>query len=210
PTLFLHRTFHHKPHTPRLFQNVTDRNPIHSRRLQRDGAIPALCQPLGHLLQLGGSAAKASHRLGVAARRYGYIVGFIADINAGSVRMHHLQVKIFALHLAHHLPPLLAVHLLPLARRWLATGFLALLLVFRGSPRCLAFHANLLGLNSTWARPGRRNLHNLSIGVRALILIQDNPATIFTIANTGAMLSVGQKRSKDIAALAAEQVVLRF
>src|SRR5215467_1785858 len=40
------------------------------------------------------------------------------------------------------------------------------------------------------ARPGRRNLHNLSIGVRALILIQDNPATIFTIANTGAMLTV--------------------
>ena len=60
------------------------------------------------------------------------------------------------------------------------------------------------------ARPGRRNLHNLSIGVRALILIQDNPATIFTIANTGAMLNVGQKRAKDIAALAAEQVVLRF
>jgi hypothetical protein len=43
-----------------------------------------------------------------------------------------------------------------------------------------------------------------------LILIQDNPATIFTIANTGAMLSVGQERSKDIAALTAEQVVLRF
>jgi len=43
-----------------------------------------------------------------------------------------------------------------------------------------------------------------------LILIQDNPATIFTIANTGAMLSVGQKRAKDIAALAAEQVVLGF
>jgi hypothetical protein len=43
-----------------------------------------------------------------------------------------------------------------------------------------------------------------------LILIQDNPATIFTIANTGAMLSVGQKRSKDIAALAAEQVVIKI
>jgi hypothetical protein len=43
-----------------------------------------------------------------------------------------------------------------------------------------------------------------------LILIQDNPATIFTIANTGAMLRDGQKRSKDIAALAAEQVVLEF
>jgi hypothetical protein len=43
-----------------------------------------------------------------------------------------------------------------------------------------------------------------------MILIQDKPATIFTIANTGAMLSVGQKCSKEIAALAAEQVVLRF
>jgi hypothetical protein len=43
-----------------------------------------------------------------------------------------------------------------------------------------------------------------------LILIQDNPATIFTIANTGTMLSIGQKRSKEIAALAAEQVVLGF
>jgi hypothetical protein len=43
-----------------------------------------------------------------------------------------------------------------------------------------------------------------------LILIQDNPATIFTIANTGAMLSLGQERSKEFAALAAEQVVLGF
>jgi hypothetical protein len=43
-----------------------------------------------------------------------------------------------------------------------------------------------------------------------LILIQDNPATISTIANTGAMLKFGQKRSNVHAALAAEQVVLRF
>jgi hypothetical protein len=65
-------------------------------------------------------------------------------------------------------------------------------------------------LNSTWPGPGGENSHNLSIGVRALILIQDKPATIYTIANTGAMLSVGQKRSKEFAALAAEQIVLRF
>ena len=43
-----------------------------------------------------------------------------------------------------------------------------------------------------------------------MILIQDKPATIFPIANTGAMLIFGQKRSKEIAALAAEQAVLRF
>src|SRR5215510_381198 len=35
-------------------------------------------------------------------------------------------------------------------------------------------------------------------------LFRTIPATIFTIANTGAMLSDGQKRSKDIAALAVE------
>src|SRR5208337_4509975 len=68
--------------------------------------------------------------------------------------MYHLQAEISALHLAHHLPPLLAVHLVPLARRCLATGFLACLLVFLKFFHSLAFHANLLGLNSTWPGPG--------------------------------------------------------
>jgi hypothetical protein len=40
-----------------------------------------------------------------------------------------------------------------------------------------------------------------------LILIRGNPATIFSIATTGATLMFGQKRSKEIAALAAEQDV---
>jgi len=53
------------------------------------------------------------------------------------------------------------------------------------------------------ARPGWRNLLNLPIGV-GRSPFQDNAATIYTIANTGAMLSVGQKRSKETAALAAE------
>jgi hypothetical protein len=52
------------------------------------------------------------------------------------------------------------------------------------------------------ARPGWRNLLNLAIGV-SRSPFQDNAATIYTIANTGAMLSVGQKRSKELAALAA-------
>ena len=39
---------------------------------------------------------------------------------------------------------------------------------------------------------------------RAVILFRATPATIFTIANTGAMLTIGQERSRDIAALAAE------
>jgi hypothetical protein len=72
-------------------------------------------------------------------------MGFIADVNARSMRMHHFQAEIFALHLAHHLPPLLAVHLVPLARRCLATGFLACLLVFLGFCRWLDFHATFSG-----------------------------------------------------------------
>jgi uncharacterized protein YjiK len=39
---------------------------------------------------------------------------------------------------------------------------------------------------------------------QALFLIQDKPATIFTIAKTGAMLFIGQIRSREITALAVE------
>jgi len=39
---------------------------------------------------------------------------------------------------------------------------------------------------------------------RVVLLFRTTPATIYTIANTGAMLSFGQKRSKEIVALAAE------
>jgi len=39
------------------------------------------------------------------------------------------------------------------------------------------------------ARPGRRNLHNLSIGVGPLSFFRTSTATIYTIATTGAMLT---------------------
>src|SRR6516225_3413752 len=106
-----------------------------------------------------------SHRLRVAARRYRYVVGCVADINSRSLRMHHLQAEIFALHLAHHLPPLLAVHLVPLAPRCLVTDFLAWLLVFLGFCRCLAFHASLLGLNSTWPARAAKLIPSLHRGL---------------------------------------------
>ena len=57
------------------------------------------------------------------------------------------------------------------------------------------------GVEFNLARPGRRNLHNLPSGVRALLLIQDKPATIFTIAKTGAMLLIGQIRSRETTAI---------
>src|SRR6516162_9873606 len=80
--------------------------------------------------------------------------------------VYHLQAQIFALHLPHHFPPLLAVHLSPLARFWADNGLLPSILAFRGFLPWFAFHAMLLPLNSNLARPGRRNLHNLPSGVR--------------------------------------------
>src|SRR5262249_59426587 len=54
------------------------------------------------------------------------------------------------------------------------------------------------------ARPGRRNLHSLPSGVGPFPFSRTRPATIYTIANTGAMLDIGQERSREKAALAAE------
>ena len=106
-------------------------------------------------------------------------------------------------HLTHHRPPSPAVHLVPLDQRWVATFFLALLLVFLGSLRWLAFHANLPSLNSTWPDPGGET-DSISPSGYGPSLFRTIPATIFPIANTGAMLRNGHKRAQDIAALAVE------
>jgi hypothetical protein len=54
----------------------------------------------------------------------------------------------------------------------------------------------ILHIEFNVARPGRRHLHNLSSGVGPLSFFKDNTATIYVIANTGAMLDIGQERSK--------------
>jgi hypothetical protein len=55
-------------------------------------------------------------------------VGLVADINASGIGMYHLQAEVFALNLSHRLQPLLAVHLAPMALRWMAGGFCGFLL----------------------------------------------------------------------------------
>jgi len=84
---------------------------------------PTLRQPSGHGLQFNGGATKSSHWLAVAARRYSYIVGFVANINARGIGMYHLQTERFALDFPNRLPPLLAIHLSPCALHWAAFGF---------------------------------------------------------------------------------------
>src|SRR5438132_14413451 len=58
---------------------------------------------------------------------------------------------------------------------------------------CEPFHVEF-----NLARPGRRN-YPISPAGSGLFLFQDNAATIFTIANTGAMLMFGQERSREYA-----------
>jgi hypothetical protein len=55
-------------------------------------------------------------------------VRFVADINARSVGMYDFQAEVFGLHLPHHLPPLLAVHLVPMVLRWMVGCSFVLLL----------------------------------------------------------------------------------
>jgi hypothetical protein len=117
------------------------------------------------------------------------------DINTGGIRMDHLQADVFALDLSRHLSPLLAVHLLPIALRWAADCFLGFLVL-------LVFHANRSTLNSTWLGPVSET-YSISPAGSGSYPFQDNAATIYTIANAGAMLILGQERSRDKTALAA-------
>jgi hypothetical protein len=67
----------------------------------------------------------------------------------------------------------------------------------------LGCHANVSLVKSTWLGPVGENYTVSPAGSRRSPF-PDKPATIFTIANTGAMLSIGQERSRENAALAAE------
>ena len=116
-----------------VFENVVYGDPIHASGLHRDCPNAALLQPSGHGFQLSRGASEASHRLVVAARRYRHIVGFVADINARGIGMEHFQAEVFALDFPHCLPPLLAVHLVPMALRWMGGCLLAFLLWLLGS-----------------------------------------------------------------------------
>ena len=94
--------------------------------------------------------------------------------------MHKQKIyDLFTLDFPHGFPSLLAVHLVPMALRWMISCFL-------GSLLWLGFHANLPMLNSTWPGPVSEN-YSISAAGSGLSPFQDNAATIYTIANTGAI-----------------------
>src|ERR1700730_6604521 len=83
------------------------------------------------------------------------------------MRMNHFQAEVFALHLPHHLAPLLAVHLIPMAARRRFGCFLDF-------PLWLGFHANLSTLNSTWPGPVDET-HSVSPSGSAVLLFRTTP-----------------------------------
>jgi hypothetical protein len=122
-------------------------------------------------------------------------VRFIADVNARGMGMYYLQAEVFCMYFPCHLASLLSIHLLPILFR--ATGcFLRFVLLTR-------LHAKFSTLNSTWLGPVG-DAYTISPAGSGLSLFKDNTATIYVIANTGAMLDIGQERSKEKAALTAE------
>jgi hypothetical protein len=68
-------------------------------------------------------------------------VKFVTDINAGGIRMDHLQAEVIALNLPYRFSPLLAVHIVPVDRLSVATVVGGLLFGTRRSaynhPICL-------------------------------------------------------------------------
>src|SRR6516164_635449 len=67
----------------------------------------------------------------------------------------------------------------------------------------LGFMLAFLHSNSTWPGPVGEPTQTPQRG-RAALLFRTTPATIYIIANSGAMLDFGQKRTNGIAALVAE------
>jgi len=148
-------------------------------------------------LQFRRSTSEATYGLAVPCRRHGHIVGFVADINACGVGMDHFQAEVFALDFPRHLPPLLAVHLVPVIWCWAAACFLVALYSLR-------FHANLSAVNSTRLGPVG-DPYTVSPSGSGRCSFQNNAATIYTIASTGAMLLYrAGTRQRRYAALAAE------
>jgi hypothetical protein len=76
---------------------------------------------------------------------------------------------------------------------------------FLGFLLLLGFHGNLPTLNSTWLGTVGET-YTFSPAGSSLYPFQDNAATIYTIANTGAMLHCGQERSRGICGLSCRVV----
>jgi hypothetical protein len=109
--------------------------------------------------------------------------------------MHHLQTEVFRVDFSRHLPSLLAIHLVP-THCLRAPGFFRFRICDCFGWSFLSFMLPLSSLmNSTWPGP-RSETYTISPSGSGHFLCKDNARPIQVIANTGAMLIVGQERSR--------------
>src|SRR5215216_6375160 len=64
-----------------FFQNLVQRNPIHTRRLHRYGLDSACLQPVRQTVQVRGEAFEPAYRLWVSVRTHCYVMGHIAHVD---------------------------------------------------------------------------------------------------------------------------------
>ena len=148
-------------------------------------------------LEFGSGTTEATHWLAVSCRRHSNVVRFVTDIDACGIRMHEFQTEVFALDFPHHLTPLLVVHFAPVIWCCVAACFLTTL-------QFLGFHGNLSAVNSTRLGPVG-DPYTVSPSGSGRCSFQNNAATIYTIASTGAMLLYrAETRQRRNAASAAE------
>jgi hypothetical protein len=117
----------------------------------------------------------------------------ITDVNSRRIRMHDVQADVVALDLSRQFPALFSIP----AR--LTGGAVPGLL-----------HALLSSLLKIAARPGWRNLHNLSSGVKPRLFSRPRRHHRHDRQKTGATLTFGQDRTKEWTALTAEPRLFNF
>jgi len=86
------------------------RDPVHARRLHRDGGHSDSLEPVGERMQIAGETLERPHRLRVAVRGYRHHVKRRADIQTRRVPMHRCErspglVALPSLRLCHCAPP---------------------------------------------------------------------------------------------------------
>ena len=70
-----------------LIEDLVERDPVDAGRLHRHRLDPALLEPVGQAMQVGGEGPEGPHRLGIAAGTDRCHVQGGADVNGGRMGM---------------------------------------------------------------------------------------------------------------------------
>jgi hypothetical protein len=78
---------------PALFEHCEQRTPVDPGRLHHDGLNPALLQPCGQGVEIGGTCSKALHRLCTAILGHRHPMGVRPYIHPGGMKIALLSLR---------------------------------------------------------------------------------------------------------------------